>query len=314
MEFNEQTRAYEFAPAWKIEFRKTENNALIDDLIMLSSNPSYNVQKIQVIILDELKPYRFENVGNTLSTGPLKSRLSSIYKKYYNLESWDCHTCTESDSYPIAVRIFFERFGESQDTTVMYNYHFKSYFSGEQLRFKSQGAEFVKYLPGDSAKLSRELISYNLSSSFLSNISDASFEIKVSMALAHPTYRYLMEYAISNLGLYEHKIVFTPEGKKKTALGTFTLRLPKSLYDSVARISRDQIVDKINATSGNYDEALNAIIIKIKDSEKAFTKVEAKSRVDLIKGNDIIANQKQWDEWYQVNQELISLIAKRMEI
>lgn len=313
-EFNEQGRTYDFAPGWKMEFLKNEDNALIDELSISSSNEAYNIQKIRIQILDGITPYQFEGIGNKMLTGALKSRLSSIYKRHYNLEKLDCRGCYEEDSYPIAITIFYERFGARLDTTVLYDYHFKTYFSKQFIKFKSQALEFVKYVSKDSAILSRELITYNLTSSFLSNISDAAFQIKLAIALRDPVLGPVAQFGYANVNVYKNSVVYVNE-KTQEKIGEFVLMMPQPLYDSTAIRQRNRIVTDINNNIDEYDETITSAIGKIQDFEKSFCQCDSKTYLDsLTKGRTIVGNQKQWDDWARMNSELVNLVTKRVKI
>ncbi|WP_276374268.1 hypothetical protein [Chryseolinea sp. H1M3-3] len=313
-EFNEQGRAYDFAPGWKIGFTKNESNALIDELSITTVNDAYNVQKLRIQILDGITPYEFEGVGTNISTSSLKARLSSIYKKHYNLENLDCRGCYEEDSYPIAVTIFYERFGERQDTTILYDYHFKTYFSKQYIKFNSQALEFVKYVAKDSASLTRELLTYNLSSSFFSNISDAAFQIRLAIVLRDPVLKPIAEYAYSNVNVYKNSVVFVTE-KTGERIGEFVLMMPQPLYDSVAIVQRKVIVRELNKNIEKYDETITSAIQEIQEFEKEFCKCKAETNLDsLMNRKTIVGNKQQWDEWARMNSELVNLVTKRVKV
>lgn len=313
-EFNEESRAYDFSPGWKIEFNKNENNALIDELVISSANDAYNIQKLRVQILDGITPYEYESVGTKISTSALKTRLSSIYKKHYDLEQLDCRGCYEQDSYPLAITMFYERFGSRRDTTILYDYHFKTYFSKETIRFNSQALEFVKYVGKDSASLAKELISYNLSSSFFSSISDAGFQIKLAIALRDPVLGPVAEYGYSNVNVYKNSVVFVNE-KTREPLGELVLMRPLPLYDSVSIQQRNAIVKAINHNLEKYDETITSAILKIQKFEKTFCKCDSGTYLDsLSNGKTIVANQQQWNEWARMNSELVNLVTKRVKI
>ena len=313
-EFNEQGRTYDFSPGWKIEFNKYEENALIDELSISSSNDAYNIQKLRLQIIDGIDSYDFESVGTKISTSQLKGRLSNIYKKHYDLEKLDCRGCYEEDSYPIAVTIFYERFGVRQDTTILYDYHFKTYFSKQFIKFKSEALEFVKYIRKDSTSLTRELITYNLSSSFFSNISDAAFQIRLAIALRDPTLKPVAEYAYANVSVYKNSVVYITEGTRQK-IGEFVLMMPQPLYDSIAIQQRDAIVRELRKNIKKYDETITSAILKVQDFERTFCKCDGSVSLDSLKdGKTIIGNKEQWEEWARMNSELVNLITKRVKI
>ena len=312
--FNEQSRAYDFSAGWRIQFIKSETNALIDELAVSPANEDYNVQKIRVHILDGINPYQFESVGSTISTGAIKARLSTIYKRHYDLQNLDCPGCFEDDSYPVAMTIFYERFGSRDDTTILYNYHFKTYFSRTSIRFKSQGCEFVKYIAKDSASLAREQISYNLSSSFLANVSDGGFQIRLAMALKDPVLKPAIDYAYSNVKVYRSSFVLVDK-KGGDQLGKLVLMMPLPLYDSMAIEEKSKVVAELNDKIDLYDETITSAILNIQDFEKSFRSVKGQTHLDSLRGGrTIIVNQEQWEKWAKMNSELVNLITKRIKI
>lgn len=303
----------ELDPRWRIEFHKDQINALVDNIEFTSLNPAYNIQSVQILLLHNLSPYRFVSSSNILVTKDLKDRVEMVYKATYDLNGDDCYPCTENNSYPLAIRFHFEKFGVRGDTTILYNYHFTIYHTRTKLKIKSNSIEFIKYLPTDSASINRELIAYNLNYSFLSNITQARSQIKILIGLRDSTYRPIFQYAFSNLKSYQTSFQVL-DNKKKTLL-ELVLQMPLPLVDSAAIRNRHRIINNINRNLDNYDSTLISTVLKIQAFEETFRKSESTIPIDSLSiMPKRFLNDKSWSRWQEMNYELINLAATRISI
>jgi hypothetical protein len=153
-----------------------------------------------------------------------------------------------------------------------------------------------------------------LSSSFLANISDAGFQIRLAIALRDPILKPAIDYAYSNVQAYQSSFVLVDK-KGGDLIGKLVLMMPQPLYDSLAIQERYEVIGELNENIELYDETITSAILNIQEFEKSFRSVKGQTHLDSLRdGRTIVANQKQWEEWAKMNSELVNLVTKRIKI
>lgn len=298
-------------PRFIVKIEQNSSNTLIDKIVFTSRSDKYILQKEEILLVNNTTPFILETFNGEVNTNKLKSELVSVLRRYYEFDTeFGLIYTTKRMSYPIAIKYKYESNGSSKDTVILYDYHFTTYYSDGNCKIKSEGLEFVKYLPSNLSNITRSLIKYNINNSFLSNFPNSIFEIKKESILKDTLLADMLSFVTYNLTFSEHNIVLSD-----SAYRSLYFYIPHYFDNDSLLIERNKLIVKILANLNLYDEEIKFAFNNILKEDKKFRKLSSSTNLKDIPYNSrtrLYINE--YNEWFEVNSDLRSILMSKVEI